>query len=446
MKTSPAARSSDSRRNRFSTLNRILPGVLVLAAWLGMLSQGLAAPRQPLPPLPEAIPPLYRETFDWALRSGASEAELMIPNYGTLHESFSGYALQRVGPVTPLIVPAIDGPGRTNVACDAAGAVRCWIIPYWSSQPEGKGPGVYARLAELVVADAKGSAAVWSLQVAPDGAGLVLLGTSDTGPAGLLKVPICWTAGQAHCVVLNYGPKTELFIDGQLAASGGETLAVPAKVAALVWGSTAAGDLSAGADLDDMCVFSRPLPATAVALYWDALRSQAALGPVSADERAQRQAFLQAALQLAAKAKAEREAAMEASSPQMMLLVGGASQCITNVPVHLTNMVSTFDTNLGWTVRFDLQGGTNGMPYDLFGTTNLIGDSITNSRWTWLERGPTCSTYQYTNQPGLTALYVIGLTNDTDDDLLSDAFERLASKSNPAQWDTDGDGLPDGWE
>lgn len=294
MKTSPATRSSGSRRNSSSTLKRILPGVLVLAAWLGTLSQSLAAPRQPLPPLPEAIPPIYRETFDWALKAGSSDAELVVPNYGRLHESFSGYALQRVGPVTPLVVPAIDGNGHTNVACDTAGALRFWTIPYWSCPPQGPGPGVYARLVELIVADNQGSAAAWSLQVTPDGTAVVLLGHTEAGPVELLKTPIHLLSGQAHCLVLNYGAKTELFVDGQLAGTGGGTLAVPPKIAALVWGSTMSGDLSAGADLDELCAFGRPLPESAVATYYNALRTQAALGPVSLQELAQRQAWFDA--------------------------------------------------------------------------------------------------------------------------------------------------------
>jgi hypothetical protein len=213
----------------------------------------MAAPRAPLPPLPEpAGPALVRESFDWAWAPGLTESEVVIPNYGTLRESFSGYALQRLGTVVPFLVPALDAHGRTNVAC-AAGAVRLWVTPYWSSRglPGGTGPGTDARLVELIVADRQGTAAVWSLQITPDGTAVVLLGHGEGGPVPLLKAPLDWLAGQAHCVVLSYGPQTALFLDGQLTATGPGTLAAPASVAALVWGSTATGDLSAGADLDE---------------------------------------------------------------------------------------------------------------------------------------------------------------------------------------------------
>jgi hypothetical protein len=185
------------------------------------------------------------------------------------------------------------------------------------------------------------------------------------------------------------------------------------------------------------------LPPTefAVKAYYGYASGQAARGPITAEEE-------QARLEASTKLRAEREAALasEGGGGQMMLLVGGTSECFTNVPVYITNVVSILDTNLGWTLTFDIQGGTNGFFYDVFTTTNLAGNSITNSPWTWLELGPTCSTYQYTNQPAGGAFYVLGTPLDSDNDGLTDAFERLVSKTNPNNADTDGDGLPDGWE
>lgn len=42
--------------------------------------------------------------------------------------------------------------------------------------------------------------------------------------------------------------------------------------------------------------------------------------------------------------------------------------------------------------------------------------------------------------------FMLGLNVDTDQDGLSDAFERIISKTDPNLADTDGDGMPDGWE
>lgn len=42
--------------------------------------------------------------------------------------------------------------------------------------------------------------------------------------------------------------------------------------------------------------------------------------------------------------------------------------------------------------------------------------------------------------------FMLGLNVDTDQDGLSDSFERIVSKTDPNLADTDGDGMPDGWE
>jgi len=119
---------------------------------------------------------------------------------------------------------------------------------------------------------------------------------------------------------------------------------------------------------------------------------------------------------------------------------------LTNVPVYLTNVVAALTTNGDVTVTFDVVGGTNGLIYDVFGTTNLIGNNLTNAQWFWVTNTPTCWTITLTNQTIGQKFYIIGSPQDSDGDSLSDAFEQLVSKSDPNNPDTDADGMPDGWE
>jgi hypothetical protein len=131
----------------------------------------------------------------------------------------------------------------------------------------------------------------------------------------------------------------------------------------------------------------------------------------------------------------------------LLLRAGGTSECFTNSPLYITNAAAAFVTNQGWTVQFDVQG-TNG-PADIFTTTNLFDHNSLNSQWTWLERGPACSTYQYTNQSASQSYYVLGTLRDSDADSLTDAYETLVSRTDPLVWtnpDGDGDGMRDGWE
>ncbi|MCL4790030.1 MAG: hypothetical protein KJ070_25150, partial [Verrucomicrobia bacterium] len=404
------------------SLVRCAVRIFITAVFFLCALPALSRPRDPWPPLPEFSPVLYHESFDGIYSYGMTNAEWVIPNYGTIVESWSGYALERAGTVTPFIVPGLDSAGRTNVASE--GALRFWLKPYWSSAPEGKGPVTDARLVELAVVDGKEAAPVWWLQLNPKGTQVSLVSQSDAGLVTLLKAGICWEAGQWHQLVLNYGLKgTALYLDGQLAGEGAGVWKVPPKLAALVWGSSLTGADSLGGELEELYTFSRPLE---VAFHYHALKDQAALGPISPAED-------QALAELRAKWQAEREARgeTEGGGSQMLRLVGGTSECITNVPVYITNITAWLDTNAGWTAMFDIQGGTNGVLWDIFTTTNLVGSHITNSQWFWLERGPSCSTYQYTNQPEEYAFYILGNTNDADGGGLSDAFEQLVTHTDP---------------
>lgn len=381
---------------------------LLVLATVGMPPGVMARPRPPLPPLPEFAPLLSRAGFDEPFGAGAEKPEAFHPAYVDLVEGWSGYALRRVGnSVTPFVVPGSE----------ADGAVRFWFRPYWSS---GAGPGVGARLAELSAVGTGDAVSAWSLVVSPDGSVLSL-----AGPEGaLLQTELNWRAEEWHLVSLNFGPSgSALFIDGALVAEGGGTLAVPPSVAAFSVGSTLTGAGPAGGEFDEFCVFAGPLSESAVAFCHQVYAPTAARGPISPEEEAAQRAA-------AAKRRAEREAAGESGGPQMLRLLGETSECLTNVPVFITNLVAGFDTNAGWTVTFDVQG-TNayGPLCDIFTTTNLTGDSITNSQWTWLERGPSCSRYQYTNQPGTFAFYVLGTLRDSDNDGLTDAYEQLVSKT-----------------
>src|SRR5262245_36846786 len=212
---------------------------MLAASILFVFTDASARPRTPWPPFPElGGAALFHEGFDWV--HGTTNAEISVPGYGTLRESWSGYALQRSGTVTAFVVPAVDAAGCTNVASySQAAAVRFWLTPYWASQSAGgTGPGAGARLVELIAAGSTGVAVAWSLQVTADGNALVLLDESGTVPAELLRVPIAWEP-TAHCVALNFGPGgTALFVDGQWVDQGQGTATVPPPMAGLVFGSS----------------------------------------------------------------------------------------------------------------------------------------------------------------------------------------------------------------
>ncbi|MEP6662689.1 MAG: hypothetical protein ABJC04_03395 [Verrucomicrobiota bacterium] len=68
-------------------------------------------------------------------------------------------------------------------------------------------------------------------------------------------------------------------------------------------------------------------------------------------------------------------------------------------------------------------------PYDLYRTFLLQGDSITNGDWQWMARGTNNQPFTLTNGACCQAFYILGTTNDTDADGLTDAYELLVTKT-----------------
>src|SRR5262249_26964525 len=150
-------------------------------------------------------------------------------------------------------------------------------------------------------------------------------------------------------VLLNYSAaNTVLFIDGELAASGDGLLAVPPSVAHLTLGSTYVGTESAQGEFEELHCLAHPLDA---GFHYYPLKDLAARGPITEEEEMPGE-------DLEGGGALMRFAWNDPSVP-----------CVTNGPVYLTNIVAAFDANYGWTVSFDIAGGTNGVPYDIFRTT-----------------------------------------------------------------------------
>ncbi len=408
-----------------------------------------AKPRPMSPPWP-SFGLLQREGFDEPY--GFTTNQVIEPAIWL--ESWSGWALNRQGKVVePWVVPMVIS--NSFSVEPERGAIRFWYRPDFSS---GAGPGQTATLLELVTGKGKTEVVWWTLDVSPDGNAIQLLCQAESGPTTCLSAEVKWEAGTWHLLTLGFTPtNSALFVDDQLAAVGEGMATVPKEVApltSLIVGSSYSGTQPAQGQIEELCVFSGRKKIQQVmgnvfglsvnweiGIYYASLSKIAALGPISDEEITARQ-------ERAAKIKAERAALGldddGGGGVQMLRLVGGTSECFTNSRLYITNTVAVFSTNTGWTVQFDVQG-TNS-PADIFTTTNLLGNNITNSQWIWLERGPSCSTYQYTNQSSSQSFFILGTMLDSDGDGLTDAYEKLVSKTNPNNPDTDGDGLSDGWE
>ena len=386
--------SATSGISRCQNLFRLLARACIVAGLMfcPMAARGL--PRSPFPPVPETTV-IFHEGFDGFHSIGSGDARAVIPGVGTLVESWSGYALQRAGTkVLPWILPAVDpASGHTNLTCDTDGAIRFWFEPHFSSASiaGGTGPGGTAHLADLAATSAAGTVVVWSLQISPDGTVLKLLGYSDSGPVQILSTPIAWQARQSHNLVLNFGPDgAALFVDSQMVAQGAGTVAFPASVGALVLGSSMAGTHTAQGSLDEFFSFKIPVTPDSVAFYYQFTGPTAVLGPISASEAV-----------LAVSGSAQM-ALPRVYDPNHDIT------CSPGGPVYITNIFATLQDDGMTTFSFDIQGGTNGVLYDIF-ATDVVTNSLANHTWNWIGQGMTCNTYSFSNQPPDLSFYILGV-------------------------------------
>ena len=380
--------SNNPRRCGFDSLAQ-----MVLLAGL-FWAQGICAmPRSPLPPVPEQAP-LYYEGFDEEYFAGQTDSEIDMDGF-VLEESWSGYALQRVGDVIPFIVPAVDFTGNTNVSCDTCGAFRFWINPYWtsSSVTNGNIPSATAIVLEIDAVNGTQSAVAWSLQISADGNTMSLFSQTGAGLQEVLQAPISWQAGASHNVALNFGPQgSALFLDGVLAAQGSGLPSIPPSAGQLVIGSTLAGTSATGADFDEFFSFNRFLTAFDVGFYFQMTSGQAALGPMSAEEQpgwGQRRGGL---------------AMNSIRSPGNVYDPDQDGGCPTGGLPYMTNFSAALMSNGTATISFGLAGGTNGVFYDIYSLTDP-GVFLDVSQWSWVGQALTCNNYSFDSQPADHAFY-----------------------------------------
>jgi hypothetical protein len=132
--------------------------------------------------------------------------------------------------------------------------------------------------------------------------------------------------------------------------------------------------------------------------------------------------------------------------PGYLQLVGSGAG-ITSSNVWITNVVVTVTgsgTN-NMVLTFTIQGGTNGVPYDVF-ANSVLSFGTNGIPWAWMGPGYHGNTYMLTNLPSTACFLILGTPLDSDGDGLTDAYEKLVSKTDPTNYSTDGTGMSDGWE
>jgi hypothetical protein len=120
----------------------------------------------------------------------------------------------------------------------------------------------------------------------------------------------------------------------------------------------------------------------------------------------------------------------------------GSVTAITSTNVWITNVTANA-TSGAMAITFTIQGGSDNTPYDIFANSILDFSSDTNKAWAWMGQGCHGNIYTLTNLPNTACFLILGTPQDTDLDGITDAYERLVSKTNPYIADTSGDGISD---
>jgi hypothetical protein len=134
------------------------------------------------------------------------------------------------------------------------------------------------------------------------------------------------------------------------------------------------------------------------------------------------------------------------TGPGWLQWITNASGCTSGSEVWLTNLVCSLTTNQGADFSFSIAGGSDGLLYDVFANAVIGPPGSPGYQWAWQGQGYHCNTYLLTNLPGVAAFLILGTPQDYDQDGLTDAYENLASKTDPNNPDTSGDGMLDGWK
>jgi len=331
----------------------------------------------------------------------------------------------------------IETDGFVNITFDQ-GAFRCVYVSDWATadtNQNGTGPGQLCYLIAAGDFTAGSPDGLWTVTIDSGGSNIYFGGVSNSTANVFVSAPISWPSNSIHLIAAEYSATNSvLYLDGQVAATGGPVTIVPATntwTNGFFIGSDASGyeqargifssveffnsncfDPDWSEFFTDGFLFTNGWPRLTNAYYtWLA-------GGGSPDS---------------------------SGGSGSLLSGGGSGDCVTGsnpFDVYMTNMSSGFVAGQGNTFTFTITGGVAGYSYDVFATTNLIGAGVSNAVWTWLGRGTNCGIYYVTNQPNNPSFYLLGTPLlATNNGGLTVAYENLISTN----ISSDGYGTPNAW-
>lgn len=336
----------------------------------------------------------------------------------------------------------IEADGATNLTVNQ-GTVTFWFAPgSWSStNTGGNGPGQYSRLFEVGAYTPDSSYGLWSLYVDDVGENIYFSAQTNDLSSNVvtyLSAPISWKTNYFHFVALTYSvTNTALYLDGDLATNGPPLTVYPGPNAltnGFFIGSDSFGQNQAHGLFNDLVTYATPLDANTISQTFSYGLMRYLMSPVNT-----------AMFRLSSASSTPSYTTPNIITGQGNLQVVGSIPCVTSTNIWITNVTATVAASGTMNITFGIAGGQDGYYYDVFANSSL-SFGASGVPWTWQGQGLHCLKYTLTNMPQGTVFLILGTPQDSDGDGLTDAYEKLVSKTNPDLTDTDGDGTPDGWE
>ena len=336
------------------------------------------------------------------------------------------------------------GAGATNLVLDAPGSITFWFAPDWSStNAGGSGPGEWAQLMDVGEWTTNSSYGYWGLSVDPPGQNLWFVSQDGAGDTYALSTPISWTTNYFHYVALTYSStNVSIYLDGELATNDSGGLSVWPSSAAVTggifFGSDTNGLMQAQGLFNSVETYNYELGSNDVQNLFSWNYGYYMINPWND--------AMFVDITSAPSNPSTSPTTPEVITGQGDLISLGAASCLgfnTNV-VWISSITSTM-TNGTMNVTFSIEGGTNGILYDVF-ANSVLSFGPTGVPWAWMGQGQTCQKYSLTILPNTDCFLILGTPQDSDSDGLTDAYELLVSKTDPNNKYSNLDGILDGWE
>ena len=425
------------------------PRVACLTDWPERLTH-----RPPCFPAVDILAPPIRRLDSWSFQDPVGWTD----DSSNAPISFTNISFSNLGDGAALVVntnvPAWlnyyiyePGTGATNLIVNGPGSLTFWYAPAdWSSTNlGGNGPGQWTQLIDVGEWTNDASIGYWGLSVDPAGENLWFGSQDGAGNSyspfdadcldnelfpfhrlNLFQLQMCAFSSTAN-LSTNDSSGLNLWPNSAVLATG------------VFFGSDPDGFASAQGSFNSVASYSYPLSADDIQTLYDWNSMLYAINPMNVAM------WIQSAPSTPSTNYNTYEVITGAGNLQQVGHGGGDQQhqCLDNQRSGL-GISGAAPTICG--IQFTIQGGFDGVPYDTFVNSILDFSSDTNKSWAWQGQGFHGVTYVDNQSAEHHLLPDTWNSARLDYDGLTDAYERLVSKTDPHNADTDGDGISDGDE